>query len=190
MRSVFLFIFICGICPPLIAQEKYERERRISAEEVPVAAINFLDSCEFDSKIRWHEEESLDHRSVEASVKESGLKYSIEFDMLGRIEDVEIDQRESEVPATTMASIHQYLDNAFNRYRIKNIQVQWSGGRSRLIECIRSSRTDIPHTTRYELIVKGRDETGFHEYEFLFSDQGEFLQRSVLIFRTTDHLDY
>lgn len=190
MRLIVLFVLVCGIYHPLMAQEKYERERRISIEEVPAAAISFLDSCEFEHRVKWHEEESLIGKSVEASVKESGLRYSIEFDTLGRIEDVEIDQRESEVPAATMASIHQYLDSTFNRYRIKNIQVQWSGDRSRLIERIRSSRTDIPHTTRYELIVKGRDETGIHEYEFLFSDQGEFLQRSVLIFRTTDHLDY
>lgn len=190
MRILLYFLLLLGICHPLMAQEKYERERRISAEEVPAAAISFLDSCEFESRIRWHEEESLTGRSVEASVKELGLKYSIEFDTLGRIEDIEIDQRESAVPAATMANIHQYLDSSFDRYRIKNIQVQWTGSRSALIDLVRSDRTDILHTTRYELIVRGRDDTGVHVYEFLFSDQGEMLRRSILIFRTTDHLDY
>lgn len=190
MRSIILFILICGICHSLMAQEKYERERRISIEEVPAAAISFLDSCEFESRVKWHEEESLIGKSVEASVKESGLKYSIEFDTLGQIEDIEIDRRESQVPMTIMAAIHQHLDSSFIRYRIKNIQVQWTGERSALIALVNTGQTNILHTTRYELIVRGRDETGLHDYEFLFSDRGEMLRRSTIIFRNTDHLDY
>lgn len=190
MRISIVFVMIMGMCHSLLAQEKYERERRISAEEVPPAAISFLDSCEFASRIKWHEEESLEGRTVEAYVKQAGLKYSIEFDTLGQIEDIEINRRESQLPEATMLAIHQHLDQHFDRYRIKKIQVQWTGNRTALISLVTTGGTNIPHITRYELIVKGRDETGVHEYEFLFSDQGEFLQRSVLIFRTTDHLDY
>lgn len=190
MRILLYLLLLSGICHPLMAQEKYERERRISIEDVPSAAISFLDSCEFDKRIRWHEEESLTGRSIEANVKEAGLRYSIEFDTLGQIEDIEINRRESQLPEATMLAIHQYLDQHFDRYSIKKIQVQWTGNRTALISLVTTGGTHIPHITRYELIVKGRDETGIHEYEFLFSDQGAFLQRSVLIFRTTDHLDY
>lgn len=190
MRVAIAIVMVFGMCHSLLAQEKYERERRISIEEVPAAAISFLDSCEFDKRIRWHEEENLTGRSVEATVKQSGLRYSIEFDTLGRIEDIEIERKESDLPEATILAIHQYLDQQFDCYRIKKIQVQWTGNRTALISLVNTGGTHIPHTTRYELIVKGRDETGMHTHEFLFSDQGEFLQRSLLIFRTTDHLDY
>lgn len=190
MRISIALIIITGFCHTLMAQEKYERERRISVAEVPAAAVSFLDSCEFESRVKWHEEESLEGKSVEATAKKSRLRYSIEFDTLGSIQDVEIDHRESQVPILVMTKIHQYLDSSFVRYRLKNIQVQWTGSRSALLDLVRSNQTPITHTTRYELIVKGRDDSGVQLYEILFSDKGEMIRRSVIIFRHTDHLDY
>ena len=72
------------------SQEKFEREFRISKEEVPQKAQNFIKQCEFDKKVKWYMEESQDGKAIEAKSYKKNYKYSVEFDMKGNVLELAI----------------------------------------------------------------------------------------------------
>ena len=183
---------LTALWQPGLAQEaeKFEREQRMDPVEVPQTARTFVDSIHFQKRVKWYLEESLTGHSVEAKVRREGLLYSIEFDTLGRLEDIEVDIRKREIPANTLAAIEAALDQDFSRFRFKQIQTQWTGNRTVLLAKTRSPQEPEDVVLRYEIVVKGRDESGMHWYEYLFSDSGEPIQRSRIVFQNTDHLDY
>jgi len=75
----------------LFAQEKFEMESRLKQNDVPSNALNFIDSLSLKNKVKWYLEEGIERKSIEAKFKRSGKKHSVEFDILGNIEDVEIE---------------------------------------------------------------------------------------------------
>ena len=175
----------------LSAQLKFEREYRLRPAEVPQAARQFVDSCAFSHKVRWYGEESARGRSVEAKVKRAGRDYSIEFDTLGQIEDVEVEAIWEAVPLSTRSVICNYLASTFERFRIQRVQEQWTADRrGTLIELIRRGETDAAFTRKYEAIVRGRAEGETHGYELLFSAEGRLERSSRIVYRNTDNLDY
>jgi hypothetical protein len=192
MRRFWLLLLLVGWHAVLAAQVKYEREYRLPPGEVPAAALRFIDSCDFERRVRWYGEERTRGRSVEAKVKASGARYSIEFDTLGRIEDVEKEVDWPAVPRVTRDSICDYLARHFDRYRIQRVQQQWTADRTvTLLELVRTKTSEGSYLTRYELIVRGRTaQEGTQEYELLFSETGNLERRSRIVYRNTDNLDY
>lgn len=175
----------------LFAQVKYEREYRQRAQEIPAAAREFVAACDFSGKVRWYAEESRGGQSVEAKVKKAGRRYSIEFDTLGQIEDVEVEADWLDLSPSTRESVCDYLAANFDRYQIQRVQEQWTADRKQLlIELIRRGETDGAYTRKYEAIVRGRAEGMTQDYELLFSMEGRLERSSRIVYRNTDNLDY
>ena len=186
-----MFLSVVFLYPILLlAQNKYEREYRLPIEEAPALARSFVDSCQFDGRIRWYGEESLDGRSVEAKVKANGHRYSIEFDTLGQIQDVEVLIKWESLPSVARDRISSQLDDQFDKYRLRRIQRQWTAERSVLIALIREEESGTEVELRYEIVLRGKIDGEVQWWEFLFSATGEELRRSRIVFRNTDNLDY
>ncbi|MEL6254700.1 MAG: hypothetical protein AAFR87_22000, partial [Bacteroidota bacterium] len=93
MRLKILYILVLGLLVRgnyAQAQIKYEREYKLKPTEIPMPAKIFVDSCKFSTQITWYKEESQDGKSIEAKLKHKGKKYSIEFDTVGLLQDMEI----------------------------------------------------------------------------------------------------
>lgn len=180
------FLLTCS----LFAQQKYEREYRVKPEEVPGAARDFLNSCSFSAKVKWYGEESLEGHSVEAKLKEENVKYSIEFDTLGNLQDVEIDIAWQEIEQRTQENILANLNQEFEKHRLIKIQLQWTGSEEALLELIRTGKTDKAFNRKYEIVLKGKKDKKSAWYEFLFSEDGSIERKAIIIFRNTDNLDY
>jgi S-adenosylmethionine:diacylglycerol 3-amino-3-carboxypropyl transferase len=174
----------------LFAQQKYEREYRVKQEEVPASAQAFLAACSFSAKVKWFGEESLEGHSVEAKLKEEKVKYSIEFDTLGNLQDVEIDIPWEEVEQSAQEDILAHLNQQFEKHRLIKIQLQWTGSEAAVLELIRTGKTDKALNTKYEIVLKGKQGNKSAWYEFLFSEDGSFERKAIIIFRNTDNLDY
>ena len=71
-------------------QKKFEKESRISKSDLPSFAVDFAALFTDGQRIKWYLEEGLDRNSIEAKYKRDGRHYSVEFDTLGTMEDVEI----------------------------------------------------------------------------------------------------
>ena len=79
MKTSILMLVVFFVTGSVAAQNKYEKEVRVSESEVPPNARNFVDMLNLGSKIKWYKEFGMDNISFEAKTKKDGTSYSIEF---------------------------------------------------------------------------------------------------------------
>lgn len=193
MRKVInhflIFIILCFVhCAH--AQQKFEKEYRLKTQEVPSLARQFVDSLDFDRRVKWYMEISQDGKSVEAKSKRNGQRYSIEFDSTGILQDVEIEVRFGTIPEKLRETITQNLDVELDRFRITKTQEQLTGARKDLLTYLKGGPDKTALTTRYEAIVRGTKDGERNEFEYTFSLSGEIEKSSKVVFRNTDNLVY
>lgn len=172
------------------AQQKFERESRLKSKEVPSEAIRFIDAVEMPTKWKWYSEENLNGNSVEAKTKYTGKRYSVEFDVSGSIQDVEVETSLQEMEENITSKILKTLDSLFTRYSIDKIQIQYSAEKHLLIGLLNNDSGESNLNVQYELVVKGRKAGRPKLYELNFSDEGRLIESSEIIFRNTDNLEY
>ena len=177
-------------CQTAHAQQKYEKESRIKESEVPTQALAFIDSLEIEGKMRWYLEESIDHQSVEAKFKLNDQKYSIEFDLEGKLKDVEIQMPWIDLPQVLRDSISSHLKRDCKRSKVRKVQIQYTGPREVLLSRIKTGIDTDNYVVRYELVIKCAQPGDVSLYEYLFSDTGQALSRSLIIIKNSTNLEY
>lgn len=174
----------------LQAQHKYEREFRIKAETIPQSAKDFIDSIGADSRIKWYKEISLDDITLEAKFKHNNKKFSVEFDSLGKLQDLEYVINKSEINPEVYTIIERKLDSVYQKWKFQKIQIHYSGKNEDIISAIRRNERDHAINMAYEIVLKGKNNNETQLYEITFSEQGA-LQKSLLIIQDkADHLEY
>ena len=149
-------IFLFALPFNVAGQIKYEREYNLEKEKVPGIAITFIDSCCPNGKVNWYGEESLTGKTIEAKINYKDSFYSIEFDTLGYIQDVEKKIRLHNISQDTRSAIVNKLDSIFSKHKIEKVQVQWVGSNQALYQLIEKSNSTLPHSINYEIVVKGK----------------------------------
>lgn len=151
---------------------------------------SFMEATGFQSKVKWYQEIGSEGVFYEGKTKSSGISYSVEFDTLGQVKDVEKTVSFETLPSHVSEEIQTYLSSHFTKYCIKETQLQWTGDNAVLIALIQQGKSALPHSTHYELIVRGKVNAGNKHYELVFDDQVTLLERSEIPLRNTDHLDF
>lgn len=188
--KITLIVFCLALSASAFAQQKFEKEYRLKTAQVPVLARQFVDSLDFDRRVKWYMEISQNGTSVEAKGRREGKRYSVEFDTTGKIQDVEIEVPYGAIPDEVQSTIAQQLQGEFEKYRILKIQQQFTGTRSELLTYLTKPKgTSVP-TTRYEAMVKGSKNDEMIEFEYTFSALGEIEKKATVVFRNTDNLEY
>jgi hypothetical protein len=190
LKLAITILLICFITGNLLGQEKYEKERRIPTKEIPSSALNFIDSINIKSKVKWYLEEGLNSKSVEAKFKRNSKKYSIEFGLLGNLEDAEIEIKFNELPKSIQQSISNELKKDCSKFKVNKVQIQYSGSPSSVLLKILKSEDHEDLITNYELVIRCKSEKKIALYEYLFSESGEVLSSSEIIFKNSSHLEY
>lgn len=190
MKTVlFLLLFISSSL--LFSQNKFEKESRITIEDVPKKARDFVNKLTPSKKIKWYLEEGLQGQSIEAKTKYNAKKYSIEFSTLGQLQDVEIELHYKQLPEAIKKAINTHLKSTFLRYKIQKTQIQYSGAPDNILAYLKTNITSQNNiTTKYELIIKGKTKTTKNLYEFTFNAKGIFEKSSKIVFKNTDHLEF
>lgn len=189
--SLALFFLFSMVPLCLLGQEKYERESRILEEEVPLPAQEFIHALAGKNGVKWYWEEGLNTFSIEAKFKINEDRYSVEFDTLGKLEDVELLLRSEEViPADLYDKIREELGLLFSRYRIRKSQIQYTGESEHLLALIGGDTSPGSYTTKFEFVVKGRTEQGVDLYELLFNKEGQLLQLNKIVLKNAHNLEY
>ncbi len=190
MNKRFVLLLLWGCLSGLVhGQTKFEREYHIREDAVPAPALAFVQALALDGKAKWYMEEGLNQKSIEAKVKHRKQLYSIEFDLSGAIQDIEVGIRRDEVDASALPAIEAAFSKDFDRHKITKIQRQYSGAENALLRLMRGGGEENT-TTRYEIIVRGRKAGRTDFYEYTFSAQGEFLRRSMIVLRNADNLEF
>jgi hypothetical protein len=172
------------------AQEKFEKERRIRKGNVPAEALSFVDALDVKSKVKWFKEEGLSQKTIEAKFKHNKAKYSVEFDTLGNLEDVEIVASWNDLASNVRDSICLQLNSACSKYKIVKVQKQYAGDASELISMLKADTYSPFVTIKYELIVKCHRQRKVDLFEYVFSSKGQLISISKIVFKNSSHLEY
>lgn len=187
MRCLLLLLLLIPLF--VQAQNKVEAERRIKVRDVPKPAREWLqDAFEQTHKIRWYEEETSGAKSFEAKFFYQYAFYSVEFDTLGVIEDIEVDRAWEALPASHRLAIQSQLD-LWDKVKVRRIQEQWTGEPDDLEDAIDEDKW-VGITTRYEVEIVAEIEGEDALWEVLFSVEGEVLHRRKIILRADDNLNF
>lgn len=192
-----LIFYVC-FCVSLggYAQQKYEREYKINATEVPQQALDFIAAFKVQKKIKWYQEQGLDATSVEAKFKLKGVKYSVEFGDDGTLQDIEQTVSFKELTKDIQENIQLYLKEQYDAYSIEKVQLQYTGKPEVLVPWIQS--TSFPtfdaknkNITRiYELVIRTRTKNKVLLFEYQFDDEGQKIAQKEIITRDTDILKF
>jgi hypothetical protein len=191
IKTRFIFLLLAVVVQSNSwAQNKFEKESRITRDAVHPQALQFIDSLQLTSRVRWYLEEGLTEKTIEAKFKKNKLRYSVEFDTLGRIQDVEVDVSWNDLALDLRSIIESSLEKNCSRHRIIKVQRQFSGKRNLLFLLINNAQISEELEVKYEVIVRCRQENSVDLYEYLFSQTGFVLSVSRIIFKNSSHLEY
>lgn len=193
-KKSILSLILLLLCSSYIslAQYKYEREYRIRKAQFPESALGFLEErIKGARQIRFYKETDSTKVSFEAKFKKDRLRYSIEFDQDGKLEDVEIRIKEVDIPEDSFEKITAYFQNEFKKYRIRRMQQQYPLQDNNTEETLKIAFQNllIPWLN-YEFIVEGKKEKKFEQYEVLFDAAGNFLKIRKSLPPNYDHVLY
>lgn len=188
----FFFIFIVLACTALtgFAQYKYEKEIGIGKKDIPPKALSFIDSLQINSKIKWYKEIGQDKISFEAKAKHKGKKTSIEFSDIGTFEDIEIEIKPKEINTDTHAKISQYLASQYAKYSIEKVQIQYSGDPNAILDYFIKGGSISSITIRFEIVISTKVDGSFARFEYLFSENGELIQKWLIPAKMNDNIEY
>ncbi|NHE58257.1 hypothetical protein [Cyclobacterium plantarum] len=186
LRIACFFSFLIPL--QSLAQEKVEREYRVKAPEVPAEARDWLDdSFEGRKKVKWFMEETSGKRSYEAKFSWKKEAYSVEFDLSGKIEDIEIQKDWEDLEEEVRINLGSYFDGKYNKWRIEKIQLQYTGDPDDLEDLMdEEEQEDIQ--LRYEIEYYAEGEEGKNLWEGLFDDKGKLIGRREIIIPPADNL--
>ena len=121
--KIFWGLLFLSLLPIAVnGQVKYEQESRLRVEEVPLAARAFIQQVDTGRKVKWYYEENLEGNSVEAKFKRNCQRYSVEFDTLGNIQDVEIEVKPQALSPALQQKLLLTRDSLYQRYTMRKIQ--------------------------------------------------------------------
>ncbi len=194
MKARFFVFFILTLSANhMFAQHKYEREFRIKKSQMPIEALQLLDTnLEGAKRLKFYKEIDSTKNSYEAKFKKGKLWYSIAFDVAGKPEDVEITIQTLDISSDIFSNIKNYFSNTFEKHRIKKIQQQYPTSETESLKQILSYAFQnmlIP-TVNYEIVVAGKNDKNYLEYEILFDAQGKFKHSRERLPPNYDHVLY
>jgi len=191
MKHTWLLVVLFFMVDSLYSQDKFEKESRIKSSEVSMKATNYIESIFPESrKIKWYLEENLEGIAVEAKIKENRTVYSIKFDTLGNLQDIEFIQRFDELPSRVQQKIRGYFQGNYDRHKIRKTQIQWIGDANLLRSVLLKETQSQQYEVNYEIVFSGRKDGDTRSYEALFSDTGEHIETKKIIPRNLNHLIY
>lgn len=188
-KNLTTFVIIFLSLNVIQAQTKFEKEYRLKNTSVPAKVQAFIDSLPFQEKIKWYFEENNTGNSIEAKFKSDKIRYSVEFDTAGNIQDIEKEIHWTDMPASTQSRITAHLNTGYGYHKIQKIQIQYSGSSDDLINFINKKNTKNI-TIRYEIIVKTRLIRKVSLFEMTFDENGQHLNTAEIRFKNTDNLEY
>lgn len=192
MIKLFYLILLIGLpfSNNLFAQEKFEKESRMNQRDVPSKALLFIDSLNYKAKIKWFKEEGLTTKSIEAKFKNNKTKYSIEFDTLGNIEDIEVEVNERDIKSYITDSVSAQLKLDCSNYKIVKIQKQFTGSENELFSLLKMGVNREQIKIKYEIIVRCNQQKKVNLFEYLFNEKGKLITKSKIVFKNSSHLEY
>ncbi|MET6989256.1 hypothetical protein [Sediminicola arcticus] len=177
----------------VIGQNKMEREYRIKKSQFPKTSLDIL-KTELGKvkKLRFYKERDSNKISYEAKFKKDRLWYSVEFSETGDLEDIEITIKQVDLPNDSWQEVNSYLQENFTQFRIKKMQQQYLPLKKQPTSKTfkQAFQNLMLPDINYEIIVSGKTEKGFEDFEILFDAKGNFKTVRKSLPPNYDHILY
>ncbi|MDZ7774878.1 MAG: hypothetical protein U5L09_04310 [Bacteroidales bacterium] len=98
--------------------------------------------------------------------------YSIEFDSVGNLLDVEFIVNFDNLEQSVQRNSESQLESTYKRYRIIKIQKQYSGTPEVLKQLVNKQSSSENHITKYEIVLSGKKESYRKKYELTTNSEG------------------
>jgi hypothetical protein len=193
MRFKVLILLFITLGAAAHSQVKYEREFRILREQFPQASLEsvqpYLDGVR---KLRFYKEIDSSRRSYEIKFKKDRLHYSVEFNEQEALEDVEVIIKPVDIPEEAWTTITKDLDSKWSKYKVRKIQQQYprEAFTSDSDTFQKAFQNLILPEIRYEIVVRGKTEDGYRDYELLYDATGDLLLMRESLPPNYDHVLY
>lgn len=173
------------------SQTKVEYEKRIDESEIPSALREKLYNC-FDKKvkIKWFFQKDGQKEVFEAKFKYNEHFYSVEFNLMKVIQNVEIIITENELKKTTLEAIHTKISKEFKDFSILKMQREYRGNPEDLYNVIGLKRYSKKLDIFYDIELNVKQNRRRQKYEMILDENFNInLIRKVKL-KSTDILDY
>ncbi len=188
--SVVIFLLSCSFS---FSQAKNEREERIPASEFPSEAKNHFNIISDDVKyLKYYKETDGDKQSFEVKFKYKKEHYSVEFDTLGKLEDIEIVIKKKHLPNTIKASIFKYFADSFSKVSIVKVQKQYVNTTTKSDKQFIRNILEQPYNkhTHFEIIAEIKTSKKRELREFTFNRNGVFEKSRKVTSSSYEHALY
>ncbi|MCM4166815.1 hypothetical protein KCTC52924_01668 [Arenibacter antarcticus] len=166
------FLILSSLC---FSQSKPEREHRIKKSQFPIIATAVIP--EAAKRIRYYKEIDTVNTLFTLKFKLKRMKYEIEVDDTGEIEQLGFLVKEVDIPRDVYSGIHNFLNSNFQKVKIKRI-LQWYPADTK--DALKNTFQNlILPTNTYGLLVRGKKRTqqkNNRDYMLLFNSEGKFLK--------------
>lgn len=188
MKKIILITMAMLFIKTSLAQAKVEVEKKVSSDLVPNKALQFIEQIEDKKQLKWIKEISEEGVHFEAKFKKK-KRYSIEFDSIGVLLDVEVNDPKIEHRENFERVLQTELKT--DRFIIMKVQHQWmSPNHSLLIESVNKEIRVDKVQLKYELEIKTKGEDGIHYFEILLDEDLKVVKKRPIEDSNTDNLMY
>ncbi|WP_299553468.1 hypothetical protein [Seonamhaeicola sp.] len=192
MKSLYIVcIMLC--CTLSFSQTKNEKEERIKPSEFPEVARSHFNNISGKVKyLKFFKETDGDKQSFEAKFKYKRQHYSVEFDSLGKLEDIEIVIKEKDIPRATLENIEKYYDEHFKKVRLIKIQKQFVNITKRTDKQFINFILRKPNNkhTHFEIIAEIKTKKRRELRELTFDRHGNFEKSRLVTSSSYEHALY
>jgi len=187
---ILISVFSC--CQLSFAQKTYEREFRIRKSQFPSAAHTLIENnIEGVKRLKFYQETDSNKVSFKAKLKKDKLWYNLDFDKEGVLKKIEILINSTDIPNDTYLKIESYVNNNFSKYRIKKLHQQYYSNNDTLEETFKKAFQNlILSSNMYEIVIAGKKERGYLDYEIQFDADGNFKKIRTALPSNYDHVLY
>lgn len=178
--SLITLIFCCTIS---FSQSKNEKEERIDASQFPEVASSYFNAISNQvNYLKFYKETDGNKYSFEVKFKLNKLHYSVEFDTIGNLEDIEIIIKEKHISKLTFKNIKSFFNTTFDKVRIIKIQEQYVNNSEK------NDQQFINHVLKktanknnfFEIIAEVKQNQKRQLKEFTFKNNGELIKSRLV----------
>lgn len=187
--SFLLFLWISFS----FSQVKNEKEDRIHASEFPEKTSTYFNTISQDVKyLKYYKETDGSKKSYEVKFKYRREHYSVEFDTLGNLEDIEVVIKKKHIPKEIKAVILRYFENNFKKTTLVKVQKQYVNTTKNTDKQFIRHILEKPFNkhTHFEIIAEIKTKKIHELREFTFDRNGKFEKSRLVTTSSYEHALY
>ena len=184
------FLLILLTIVDSFGQYKYEKESRIHSSELPFQLDLDFGAYAGVKRLKWYKELNVDQVHYEAKFRLEGSDYSVEFDSLGVLEDVEVLCSLKNLEDSLSRQLTKNINSLYKKWKIDKLQEQYLINQD-VLKAVLDQSVSLKHLSsnyEMELIVLAHGER--NHYELLFDSNLNLIRTRRIIKDSSLNLEF